>query len=775
LDEQLEILSDFLVESFETLDKLDQELVSLEQQPNNKEILNSIFRGVHTIKGTCGFLEFAKLESVAHVGENLLDSLRAGRVELNQEIATNLLHLVDAIRSILHAIEATGKEGDVSYDELKSQLKALNEGKKTTSSADDSDVDPLEEAFLAALREHQQVQAQVEARKTKQVPTNVIELTEIIESTPTQQSTPVSDEFSRQAATAPLSEDGLKSQLAETSLRIDVHILDSLMNLVGELVLARNQILRLTKNLSDTHYVSASHRLNRITSELQQNIMKTRMQPIATVWNKFPRVVRDVAKSVNKQVRLEMEGKETDLDKTIIEAIKDPLTHIIRNSVDHGIESPERRTAAGKNPEGVVLLRAFHEGGHVIIEIRDDGAGLNTDRIKQKAVEKNLVSSEKLARMSEQEIHRLIFAPGFSTAEQITNISGRGVGMDVVRSNIEKIGGQVDIYSTRSQGSTIKIKIPLTLAIVPALIISSGGERFAIPQVNLIELVRVNGKNIFTQIEEIRGANFFRLRGNLLPLVYLNRELNLREKDPVEDIDDAALNIIVIKADERLFGLVVDEVHDTEEIVVKPLSNQIKAITVLSGATIMGDGHVALILDVLGLARRGRVLGNIRDDAATQVKEKDKQQVNNQKETLLIIQAAEGYRAAIPLSIVNRLEEIGSQSIEIASGQTVVQYRDGILPLIDLAAYFNAPRTECSDTCHVIVYEKQGTRCGFVVQKIIDIVEEHVAVQQHRKKPGIRGSAIVQKKVTDFLDLEGIIEDAQQQKPITSAIAHLDQ
>jgi two-component system chemotaxis sensor kinase CheA len=772
LDEHLELLSDFLVESFETLDRLDQELVSLEQQPDNKEILNSIFRGVHTIKGTCGFLEFTNLESIAHVGENLLDSLRAGRLELNQEIATSLLQLVDAIRSILHTIEATGKEGSDSYDELKQRLKILNEGKKTLSASEASSIDPLEEAFLTAVREYQEAQSQAEEKRAPQVAREDVELTDVVDETHPSQRSPVKEETPRQVS-AP-SEESLKSQIADTSLRIDVNIIDSLMNLVGELVLARNQILRLTNNLRDTNYVNASHRLNRITSELQENIMKTRMQPIATVWNKFPRVVRDIAKSVNKQVRLEMEGKETDLDKTIIEAIKDPLTHIIRNSVDHGIESPDRRIAAGKNPEGVVLLRAFHEGGHVIIEIRDDGAGLNTERIKQKAIEKNLVSPEKLALMSEQEIHRLIFAPGFSTAEQITNISGRGVGMDVVRSNIEKIGGQVDIYSTQGQGSTIKIKIPLTLAIVPALIISSGRERFVIPQVNIIELVRLKGKNIFTQIEEIRGSNFFRLRGNLLPLVYLNRELNLPEKDPVEDIDEAELNIIVVKADERLFGLVVDEVHDTEEIVVKPLSNQIKSILVFSGATIMGDGHVALILDILGLARRGRVLGNIRDDAATQVRERDVQQLNNQKETLLIVQAAERYRAAIPLSSVNRLEEIETKTIEIASGETVVQYRGGILPLIDLGAYFNAPHNERSDFCQVIVYENQGIRYGFIVQKIIDIVEENVTVEQHRKKPGIRGSGIIQKKVTDLLDLEEIIKVTQQKNLATTTITHVN-
>jgi two-component system chemotaxis sensor kinase CheA len=530
------------------------------------------------------------------------------------------------------------------------------------------------------------------------------------------------------------------------------------MNLVGELVLARNQILQFTKTQTNSEFVSTSQRLNLITSELQEQVMKTRMQPIANVWNKFPRVVRDVAHQCGKQVRIEMEGKETDLDKTIIEAIKDPLTHIVRNSVDHGIEKPDVRIANGKEAEGRLLLRAFHEGGHVIIEIADDGAGLNTDRIKSKAIERGLITAEKAAKMSEKELNSLIFLPGFSTAEQVTNLSGRGVGMDVVRSNIERIGGSTDLSSTFGKGTTLRIKIPLTLAIVPALIVSCGGERFAIPQVSLVELMRVEGSNIAKQVESIHGSKFYRLRGNLLPLVYLSEELRLKH-DNSANLEK--LNIVVVKAEERSFGLVVEVVHDTEEIVVKPLGKQLKQLSVFAGATIMGDGRIALILDVLGLARKARVVGEAAKRAAEQKKEVVDTSAASNRQTLLIVQTGKGTRAAVPLAAVHRLEEFPISSIERASGTEVVQYRGGILPLVDLPLLLTGSASIASgdgDQRQVVVYSTGRGVCGFVVDRILDIVEDHVNVQVGSARPGVKGSAIIQKQVTDMLDLDKIIE-----------------
>src|SRR5579864_4796331 len=435
---------------------------------------------------------------------------------------------------------------------------------------------------------------------------------------------------------------------SDSTIRVDVGQLDRLMNRVGELVLLRNQIVQYTNSTEDSELLATSQRLNLLTTELQEGVMKTRMQPIGNIWSKFPRTVRDVALGCGKQVRIEMEGKETELDKTIIEAIKDPLTHIVRNSVDHGIESPEARTAAGKNPEGRLFLRAFHEGGQVNIEITDDGAGLDFEKIRNKAIQKGMISADQAARMTEREITNLIWLPGFSTADKVTNVSGRGVGMDVVKTNIEKIGGTVDVQSKLGKGSTVRMKIPLTLAIIPALIVTTAGDRYAIPQVSLLELVRLEGEQARKGLELVNGAPVYRLRGKLLPLVYLKRELRADTQEQgvaSPKTESQSVNIVVLRADDRAFGLIVDEINDTEEIVVKPLSKQLKSINTYAGATIMGDGRVALILDVLGLAQRANVVNEVRDRA---IADKDEKQslstAASQRSAVLLFQHGQNGR-----------------------------------------------------------------------------------------------------------------------------------
>lgn len=766
-----ELLKEFLVESFESLDSLDQEMVALESSPGDKDILNGIFRRVHTIKGTCGFLELKKLESITHVGENLLDSLRAGRLSITQDIASVLLNLLDAMRTILQCVEATGEEGEKDYSPLAERLGSFLGGRpaekpvETAAPAEAPAVPetmaaPVEDAcnhdLLASLANDpnfSEAFAKMEAAPPAQEPSK--------ESQPAK--APERPAAKPQAEAAP--EAGAQaSGVAESSLRVDVGLLDQLMNLVGELVLARNQVLQFTKTQTDPSYLKTSQRLNLITSELQERVMRTRMQPISNVWSKFPRVVRDVAKLCGKEVRLDMEGKETELDKTILEAIKDPLTHIIRNAVDHGVEAPEVRAKTGKEREGKILLKAFHEGGHVIIEIIDDGGGLNTEKIKKKAIEKGVVSAERANEMSKAELQRLIFAAGFSTADQITNISGRGVGMDVVRSNIEKIGGKVEVSSELGQGTMLRIKIPLTLAIVPALMVSSGGQRFAVPQVALVELVRLTGERIFSAVEEIHGACFHRLRGELMPLVHLNNELKL--KNPLanadKDLEDQVLNVVVVKAESKTFGIVVDEVHDTEEIVVKPLGKQLKGVSVFAGATIMGDGKVALIVDVPGLARKARVVS--AQEAKAMAAEGDKSKTSAKPaEKLLIVQIGDEARGAIPLSLVNRLEEFEPEIIEQASGAKVVQYRGGILPLIDLPGYFGreAQAVQAGDKHKVVVYQSEDQTYGLLVESIVDIVEEHVNMQFKSGKRGVLGSAVIHKKVTDLVDVQTILADSR--------------
>jgi len=544
----------------------------------------------------------------------------------------------------------------------------------------------------------------------------------------------------------------LKSQnVADTTVRVDVALLDRLMNLAGELVLARNQILQAP--CVDVAFVAASQRLNLITTDLQAGVMKARMQPIANVWGKFPRIVRDLAQSCGKKVHLEMSGEETELDRTIIEAIKDPLTHVLRNAVDHGIGTPSERVKSGKPAEGRLALRAFHENGQVNIEIADDGAGVNMERVKAKALERGMISPELAARMTPREVIALIFAPGFSTAETVSNISGRGVGMDVVKTNIERIGGSVECESEPGKGTTLKIKIPLTLAIIPALIVKCGGDRYAIPQVSVTELVRLDESK---SVEHVHGAPVYRLRGDLLPLVYLSTQLE------VDGGSHTASDVIVIQTGVERFGLVVDEVCDTEEIVVKPLGKQLKGTACFAGATIMGDGAVALILDVFGLAQRSGLVGAAQGSVMAASPEHAAAAVDD-RQTLLLFDLSDVQHMAIQLSAVARLEEFPSASIERAGTREVVQYRGSILPLVRAASFFSgsAPAGD-PEMLQAVVYTESGRSVGLIVERIRDIVSEHVNVQNTAGHSWTLGSAVIQNRVTDLLNVRAIIEASEQ-------------
>jgi two-component system, chemotaxis family, sensor kinase CheA len=762
-----ELLGEFLVESFENLDQLDQDLVALEQDPRDLEVLKSIFRTIHTIKGTCGFLGFSKLESITHVGENLLSLLRDGVATVDADIATALLAMTDSVRQILGEIENTEAEGDGDYTQLVATLERLEQRAKH-GDAPAADEAPEPEPAVDAEPEHDKRLGEmlVDAGEVTEVDVTVglinqehgddRKLGEILVEAGAVEPQQVADALVEQKE--------VKTSVADTTLRVDVGLLDQVMTLVGELVLARNQILQYA-NAQDAEpaFVNTTQRLNMITTELQAGVMKTRMQPIGNVWSKFPRVVRDLATQFGKRVRIEMEGKDTELDKTIIEAIKDPLTHIVRNSVDHGIETPEQRAAAGKPEEGVLFLHAYHEGGQVNIEIIDDGAGIDLERVKAKAVERGLISAEQAQRMNDREAVNLIFLPGLSTAEKVSNVSGRGVGMDVVRTNIEKIGGTLDMQTRYGHGTTIKVKIPLTLAIVPALIVSSGGDRYAIPQVSLLELVGLDGEQARKGIELVHGAPVYRLRGQILPIVYLNRELEIADIE-----DNTSLTIVVLKADDRQFGLVVDTVNDTEEIVVKPLSPQLKGIPAFSGCTIMGDGQVALILDVLGLAQRAHVVSELQEQHGSGDSSVRTGDVSGETETLLVLQVGDDGRTAIPLSMVDRLEEFKRSAVEHTAGRDVVQYRGTILPLVDIGATLGyLPSSMVSDTLQVVVYSHAGSArgaagqarmVGFVVDRILDIVEQVATVHQAADRAGIVGSLVVQGQVTDLLAVEEIIQ-----------------
>ncbi len=761
------LIKEFLVESYENLDQLDRDLVTLEKEPQNRERLGSIFRTIHTIKGTCGFFGFDKLQSVAHVGENLLSRLRDGLLLLNPEITSALLAMVDAVRLMLGRIESTGNEGDGDYSRLIATLTRLQEA----APAEQPVVQVVEKQIAlpgSATLAPSEPSVRVVPTQIAHAGSNAVTFSASASAIGIKPATVLRGVDAPVEPKTPESHDGNSTAkspepagtgVSESNIRVDVGLLDKLMNLVGELVLARNQVLQFSASQKDTAFLSTTQRLNLITSELQEGVMKTRMQPIGNIWNRFPRVVRDLALACGKQVRVEMKGKETELDKTIIEAIKDPLTHVVRNSVDHGIETPEARIAKGKPAEGCLLLRAFHEGGQVNIEITDDGAGINVERVKKKAVERGLISFDQAERMSEREAVQLIFLPGFSTAEKITNVSGRGVGMDVVKTNIEKIGGTVDIQSQPGRGATLKIKIPLTLAIIPALIITNGNNRYAIPQVSLLELVRLEGDQVRKGIAMIHGAPVYRLRGRLLPLVYLDRELKVPSK--VANQEQDVLNIVILQADDRQFGLVVEKINDTEEIVVKPLSKQLKGIPVFAGATIMGDGRVALILDVLGIAQQSGVVSEVRDRALSDLAAKS-QERHEDTRTLLLVGSGADRRLAIPLEQVARLEVLPLSAVEKADDQRVVQYRGQIMPLIYVSDVLGSGSeiAASNDTMQVVVYTAEGRSVGLVVDRILDIVEATVNVQQPGRRIGILGSAVIQQRVTDLLDVQGTIQAA---------------
>ena len=720
-EQDQEMIREFLVESHENLSRLDQELVEIEKHPKDAALLASIFRTIHTIKGTCGFLGFSTLESISHQAESLLSQLRSGQRELTPELVSLILETVDGTRRVLAAIEATGEEGPERFEDLIARLRSVAQTTERISSS----------VEVAPRPRETKLPPEANGKDYPDLPLALSGGEVEAESTKT-------------------------SAVADANIRVGVGLLDKLMDLVGELVLTRNQILQFNAEREDATLNATAQRLNLITSELQEGVMKTRMQPIGMVWNKLPRVVRDMSVALGKQIRLEMDGTETELDRTIVEAIKDPLVHLVRNACDHGIESPELRVRAGKAPHGRLILRAYHEGGQVNIEIGDDGAGIDLARVKQKALERGLLRPEHAESVSERDLLNLVFHAGFSTARTVTNVSGRGVGMDVVKSHIEKIGGVVDLVSRPGEGATVKLKIPLTLAIIPGLVVMSGGERFVIPQVSLLELIRLEGDGSGKHIEHIHGTPVYRRRGFLLPISYLNQVLGLKPTKQTE-----AVSLVVLQAEDRQFGLVVDGINDTQEIVVKPLGKQLKGLAVYAGATIMGDGKVALILDVLGIGQRSGALSESRDQLRPTVEQRT--QSGTEQQRLLLFRAGSFERLAVPLSLVARLEEFSQSAIEYAGGCQVVQYRNRILPLVSLKSLLDAdsPRQdELQDPVPAMVFNDGDRSLGVIVDQILDVAEEAVTVRHKPGRRGLLGSAVVGKRVTDFLDLNHVIEMA---------------
>jgi two-component system chemotaxis sensor kinase CheA len=698
LDEDIKA---FLIESYENLDQIETAVLEL-GQTGNGDLLMSVYRAFHTIKGNCGFLPFPTLETIAHVTEDLLSGLQEKHLEINTDVVTVLLHTIDVIRQILTEIEANGYETNQDYSALIQTIQRLQQ----TQSAPEPDIGA--ELPALALQMH-------------------------------------SPEGS-----------------SEAFVRVNVGLLDQLMNLVGELALTRNQLSTFVDSQQNSALATAFQQLSLITADLQEGIMKTRMQPISVLWHKFPRVCRDLAVADHKQVQAKMIGAETELDKSILEAIKDPLTHLIRNCIDHGIESPLVRTELGKPAAGRLVLRVSHQADKINIEVSDDGRGIDPDRLKQKAQQLGLITASDAATMTDSVAIDLIFHPGFSTAEQVSSLSGRGVGMDVVKTNLTKINGAIEVQSQIGQGTTFRLKIPLTLAIIPTLIIRSGGGQFAVPQSSLQELVRVETEQAQTAIEMLFDVPVYRLRGQVLPLIDLNQVLQL----PAATVKKDAITILVIRWMIIRFGVIVDAIEDIQDVVVKPLGGQFKSNSVFGGATILGDGQIALILDPVGLAHQAGVNTHVYAQVEAAVSPTESDSIDD-RETVLVFRGAQGTRMALPMEWVQRLEEIPRTAVERVGDQFVIQYRDQILSLIDLNAVFSGDRPHLTspdpnqETLSVIVITLGPNRAvGLVVEAVLDIVEAALTDKGMPSRPGVLFYTTIQGQVTEMLDLEYVIGQA---------------
>lgn len=755
-----DLLREFLTETNESLDTVDNQLVRFEQDPNNAKILDNIFRLVHTIKGTCGFLGLPRLEALAHAAETLMGKFRDG-MPVTGEAVTLILTTIDRIKEILGQLEATEVEPEGVDDDLINELHHMVE--KGMESMTESAPPIAPEAPVVA---DAPLVVQTLERELRPGEVSLEELERAFQETAIEVAPPVVAAAAPVAPPAPVAEKPAApkaaapkpaakktavevdqpeaDKVANQSIRVNVDTLEHLMTMVSELVLTRNQLLEISRRHEDTEFKVPLQRLSTVTAELQDGVMKTRMQPIGNAWQKLPRIVRDLAGELGKQIELEMHGADTELDRQVLDLIKDPLTHMVRNSADHGLETPGERANAGKPEQGTIRLSAYHEGGHILICIADNGRGLNTERIKAKAISNGLATEADIEKMSEAQIHKFIFAPGFSTAAAVTSVSGRGVGMDVVRTNIDQIGGTIDIKSVAGEGSSVTIKIPLTLAIVSALIVEAGGDRFAIPQLAVVELVRARA-NSEHRIERIKDTPVLRLRNKLLPLMHLKKLLQI---DDGSSADPENGFIVVTQVGNQTFGIVVDGVFHTEEIVVKPMSTKLRHIGMFSGNTILGDGAVIMIVDPNGIAQE---LGALASNAHEIADENAAMRAMNAEQltSLLVFRAGSTQPKAVPLGLVTRLEEVGVDKVELSNGRYMVQYRDQLMPLVQMEGV----TVRTSGTQPILVFADDGRSMGLVVDEIVDIVEERLHIEVASGREGILGSAVIKGLATEVIDV----------------------
>lgn len=772
-----DLLQEFVVESISHLSEVEGQLLQIEAagEDINADLVNTVFRSVHSVKGAAGFLGLSVINSLAHSLENVLNMIRNRELVPTSPIINSLLRSSDQLRSLVEDVSVSNEQ-DVSH--LVAELESIANGEQPaespTSSFETTDFLPSDASFdSSSLQEHD---ASVEYLASSNDADHAVEVVQPIQpQTPQYVGTPTSAPAVTKAATnSSSSNTSTKSSVTNSSdshkhskatdsiVRVNVGLLDRLMNLAGELVLSRNQLLLAVSNGVREGLENIASRVDQVTSELQETIMQTRMQPIGTIFSRFPRVVRDLSAKLGKDCNLEIEGNEVEVDKTIVEAMGDPLTHLVRNSVDHGIELPDVRAQKGKPRVGIIRLRAFHQAGKVCIRIEDDGGGMDPARLKAKALEKGLITQEQVAMMSDNEALRLIFAPGFSTAAQVTDVSGRGVGMDVVRTNIEQLGGTVDVESTLGMGSAIHITLPLTLAIIPSMIVGCAGERYAVPQASIAELVRVPESELETKIGRVHGAEVLRLRGALLPLVRLDSALGLRSPSDTNNRPKSA-NILVLETGQMRYGLLVDSLHDNEEIVVKPLGKHVKELGYLAGATILGDGYVALILDVVGMALQSN-LRNIENKVKKAESDAELASGNDEVHRLLLFANHPSEQFAIPMATVARIERIKASDVRVVGNQNLLIYRGNSLPLLRVEENLTAiPPEDGLANLFVIVFRIEDREIGLVAPILRDIRDVSMRVDARTlREPGVLGATVIEGVTTRLID---IVEMVQTRHP----------
>ena len=723
-----DLLREFVTETNESLDLVDVELVRFEQDPNNAKIINNVFRLVHTIKGTCGFLGLPRLEALAHAAEALMGRFRDG-VPATSDAVTLILAAIDRIKTILDMLAQEQREPDGSDADLIGGLTQMAAGLTAPKAAPAE----LAQCSIGTLID------QVLERPLLPGEDSLDDLERAFRATPV--------EPSPRRTKSPLADTGKDDDQknGSQSIRVSVETLEKLMTMVSELVLTRNQLLEIGRRHEESEFKTPLQRLSNVTAELQEGVMKTRMQPIGNAWQKLPRIVRDLCNELGKQIDLDMQGAETELDRQVLDLIKDPLTHMLRNSADHGLETPEERRAAGKPERGRIRLSAWHEGGFIVIQVADDGRGLNSERIKAKALAQGLASEAELDKLTEAQMQKFIFAPGFSTASEVTSVSGRGVGMDVVRNNIDQIGGTIDVRSVPGVGVSFTIKIPLTLAIVSALIVETCGDRFAIPQLAVIELVRARADSDH-RIERIKDTAVLRLRDKLLPLARLSNLLGL-DHAPADDLEGGF--IVVTQVGPQTFGIVVDAVFHTEEIVVKPMSSKLRHIPMFCGNTILGDGSVIMIIDPNGIAQAlGRTAASQLQGAAAEERTAAAA-ATEQNTSLLVFRAGSTQPKAVPLSLVTRLEEIDARKFELSNGRHMVQYRGQLMPLVTMDANV---RVRAEGAQPLLVFSDGARSMALVVDEIVDIVEDRLEIEVVGSD-GVLGSAIIKGQATEIIDV----------------------